>query len=82
MPLMDSHSKCTIPPIFMPKKLNLNMSKALGLTSGVQGLQVTGERHVTQTTPQEAKSQTQSKEHPGHWSTLLKKSMALNHKEQ
>ena len=50
---------------FSPKKLNLNLSKALDLTSGVQGVQVTGEHHGTQTTPQEAKSQTQSKEHTG-----------------
>ena len=41
---------------FSPKKLNLNLSKALGLTSGVQGVQVTGERHGPQTAPQEAKA--------------------------
>ena len=65
MPLMNSHNKCTIPPVFLPKKLNLNLSKALVLTSGVREIQVTRENHGTQMTPQEAKSQTQSKEHSG-----------------
>ena len=50
---------------FLPEKLNLNLSKALDLTSGAQGVQVTREHHGTQTAPQQAESQTQSKERTG-----------------